>query len=353
MSISVSVIGAGWFAAQNHIPVLAGRTDVTLDGVCRLGAQELERVRAHFGFRFASEDWREVIARRPDAVVIATPHHLHYEQARAAIEAGAHVLVEKPMTLDPAQAWDLVARARAAGRHLVVANGYHYLPHLDSIREALRAGAVGEIEHVLCTFVSATRAVFEGDTGLKRWSTTFFRPDVSTWQAPDQGGGFAYGQLSHSVAMLLLLTGLEPVAACGRTLTRNGVDLCDAGIVRFGNGAIASLSGAAAMPEGERGMLRFVITGSEGVMEIEFDRDRAVLRRHDGAARTWDIAPKAWVYDCLGPPNALADLAQGRGENRSPGAIGAATVAIIASLLASARQDGCETPVTGPQGALS
>lgn len=347
MPLKVSVIGAGWFGAQNHIPVLAGRPEVVLDGVCRLGAAQLERVRAHFGFPFASEDYREILARRPDAVVISTPHHLHYEQACAAIAAGCHVLVEKPMTLDPAQAWDLVARANAAGRHLVVANGYHYLPHLDSIREALAEGAVGTIEHVLCTFVSATRAVFEGDVGMKRWETTFFRPDVSTWQSPGQGGGFAYGQLSHSIAMLLLLTGLDPVAVLGRTFSKNGVDLCDAAVVRFASGAVAALSGAAATPEGERGMLRFVITGSEGVMELEFDRDRAVLRRLDGGRRTWDVAPGAWVYGCAGPVNALVDLALGHGINRSPGTIGAATVATIAALLASAGEGGREVPLVG------
>lgn len=342
MTVKVSVIGAGWYAAQNHIPVLARRADVELDGVCRLGAAELERVRSHFNFAFGSEDYRDILARRPDAVVVSSPHHLHYEQACAALDAGAHVLIEKPMTLDPAQAWDLVARARTAGRHLVVANGYHYLDHLDPVRNALREGAVGEVEHILCTFVSATRAVFEGATGLKRWSTTFFRPDPTTWQAPDQGGGFAYGQMSHSIAMMLYLTGLEPDAVIGRTLSRNRVDLCDAGVVLFRNGAIASLSGAAAMPEGERGMLRFVITGADGVLEVEFDRDRAVLRRHDGANRTWEVPPGAWVYTCEGPPNALVDLALGGGENRSTGEIGAATVGIISALLASAGQHGRE-----------
>ena len=48
--LRAAVIGAGWYAAANHIPVLAGRNDVVLDGVCRLGTDELARVRDHFGF---------------------------------------------------------------------------------------------------------------------------------------------------------------------------------------------------------------------------------------------------------------------------------------------------------------
>ncbi|MCZ8097603.1 MAG: Gfo/Idh/MocA family oxidoreductase [Burkholderiales bacterium] len=347
MKTKVSVIGAGWFAAQSHIPVLARRDDVALDGVCRLGAEELERVRSHFGFAFASEDYREVLARRPDAVIVSSPHHLHYEQACAALAAGAHVMIEKPMTLDPAESWDLVRRARAAGRQIVVANGYHYLGHIEPVRQALREGAVGPIEHVLCTFVSATRAVFEGGEGLKRWTTTFFRPDRSTWQDPAQGGGFAYGQLSHSIAMMLHLTGLEPVGVSGRVVSADGVDVCDAGVVRFAGGAVASLSGAAALPEGERGILRFIVTGRDGVLEVEFDRDRAVLRRRDGQNRTWEVPAGAWVYTCEGPPNALVDLCRGTGENLSPGETGAATVGVIAALLQSAGAGGVEVPVQG------
>ena len=129
--LKAAVIGAGWYGAENHIPVLSRRPEVVLDGVCRLGAAELEKVKSHFGFAFASEDYREVLARKPDIVVVSTPHQHHYAQARDAIEAGAHVLCEKPLTLDPAEAWDLVARARRSRRHLLIANGYQYMPHTE------------------------------------------------------------------------------------------------------------------------------------------------------------------------------------------------------------------------------
>jgi predicted dehydrogenase len=178
--VRVSVIGAGWFAAQNHIPVLKSREDVVLDGACRLGAADLAAVRDHFGFAFGSEDFRELLARKPDAVVVASPHRLHHEHAHAALEAGAHVLCEKPMTLDPGQAWELVTTVERAGRHLLVANGYHYLPRLDEVRRAILDGAVGRIEHVVCHFASATLPVFKGSTGFRRWQTTFFRPAIET-----------------------------------------------------------------------------------------------------------------------------------------------------------------------------
>ena len=109
LPLRAAVLGAGWYAAQNHIPVLQARPEVVLDSVSRLGQDELERVKTHFGFAFASESAEDVLARRPDIVVVATPHQLHYRFAKAALEGGAHVLVEKPMTLDPAEAWELLA----------------------------------------------------------------------------------------------------------------------------------------------------------------------------------------------------------------------------------------------------
>lgn len=347
-SIKAAVIGAGWYAALSHIPTLAGRRDVVLDGVCRLGAADLDKVQRHFGFQFASEDYRALLERRPDVVVVASPHHFHYEHCAAALDAGAHVLCEKPMTLDPAQAWDLVARAREAGRSLLVANGYHYLPGLAEVRQALRGGAVGRIEHVACSLVSATRAVFEGGVGLARWQTHFFRPSRATWQDPDRGGGFAYGQLSHSIALTLWLTGLDARAVCAHNYVVDGNDLCNAASVLCSNNAVVSLSGAAAMPEGQRALLRLLITGTEGVMEVELDRDRALTHRHDGKDRAFPITPGQWAYQCEGPIHALVDAALGTDNNLSPAAIGAACVSVISAMVASARNGGHNMEVFRP-----
>lgn len=338
--LRAAVLGAGWYAAQNHIPVLASRPEVILDGVCRIGTVDLERVRSHFGFAFASESFEAVLQRRPDIVVVASPHHLHYQHAAAALDAGAHVLCEKPLTLDPEDAWRLVRLAERRGRHLLVANGYHYLPQVDALRLRIADGAIGEIEHVMASFVSATRDVFHGDRGLNAWKTTFFRPSRGTWQDPAQGGGFAYGQLSHSLALMYFLTGLTPADVAAFSVKRDGIDLADAAAVRLSNGAVASISGAAAMPQGNRGLMRLFVTGTEGMLTAELDRDWCEIRRNSGAVERLEISEGGWVYRCDGPVHALVDLALGRGKNLSPGHVGAATTATIAAMLASAAAGG-------------
>jgi predicted dehydrogenase len=344
--LRAAVIGAGWYAAENHIPTLASRSEVVLDSVCRIGSEQLARVRDAFGFAFASEDHRECLARSPEIAIVASPHALHFEHAMAALESGAHVLVEKPMTLDPAEAWGLATRARTLGRHLVVANGYHYLPHLSGLRKVITE-KLGPLEHVACSFVSATRPVFEGDVGFRRWRSSFFRPDRSTWQDPKGGGGFAYGQLSHSVALALWMTGLKPVAAQARTYAPDGIDLADAATLLFEGGAVGSFGGAAGMPEGRRGMMRLVLVGREGLMEIELDRDRCAWCLHPGGEGSLDIAAGDWAYHCRGPVHALVDLAVGRGENLSPGEIGASTVGVLRAMLDSAASGGVPVAVSG------
>src|SRR5690606_23304043 len=106
--LRLGVIGAGSWAVSAHLPALAARDDVTFVGVCRKGAEQLFRIKERFGFRVASEDYRDVLAAGVDICVVASPATFHYEHAKAALEAGAHVLCEKPMTVAPAHAWKLV-----------------------------------------------------------------------------------------------------------------------------------------------------------------------------------------------------------------------------------------------------
>src|SRR5437870_8862560 len=115
-------LGAGWWATANHMPILAARDDVEMTAVCSLGKAELERVKERFGFRFATEDAAALLNHpRLDAVIVTSPHTLHFEHAKAALEKGLHVLCEKPMCTRADHARELVRLATAKGVHLLVA----------------------------------------------------------------------------------------------------------------------------------------------------------------------------------------------------------------------------------------
>src|SRR6185312_13102682 len=135
-------------ATSNHLPLLAARQDVELAAVCRLGADELRRVAERYGFGFATEDYHALLAQPLDAVIVASPHTLHFEHARAALEKGLHVLVEKPMTTNSGEAWELVRLAQERGVHLMVPYGWHYKPYIQEAKRLMDLGVVGGIQHV-------------------------------------------------------------------------------------------------------------------------------------------------------------------------------------------------------------
>ena len=93
----IGVIGAGWWATEYHIPDLKKRDDVELISVCKLEQDQLDFVKNKFGFIFASTDFNEMLNFSPlDGVVIASPHFAHFDNAKASLEKGCHVLIEKP-----------------------------------------------------------------------------------------------------------------------------------------------------------------------------------------------------------------------------------------------------------------
>jgi predicted dehydrogenase len=347
--VRVGAVGAGWWATSNHFPLLAERDDVELVGVCGLGP-DLGAVRDRFGFAFATERVDELLDAELDAVVISTPHDLHFDVAAAALDRGLHVLCEKPMTLRADQAWELVARRERAGTHLLVPYGWNYKPFTVAAKRMLDAGAVGQIQYALCHMASPTRGLFGGDPAhmLERWdSATATAPQASTWSAPEHGGGYAHGQVTHSSALFFWLTGLRAATVAGRVANAgSAVDLFDAAVVRFDSGALGTLSGAATLADGDKYQVDLRIFGSEGVLMLDVERERVTLSRYDGRREEVAIAPDEGEYECLVPPARFIELITGAStENNSTAEVAARSVELIQALLASSADDGKEVRV--------
>jgi predicted dehydrogenase len=111
--VRVGVIGAGSWAIASHLPHLANHDDLEFVGISRKGPEILKKIADRYGFKVASEDYRDVLNAGVDICVIGSPTGFHHEHAKAALEAGAHVMCEKPVTINPADAWDLDATRKA------------------------------------------------------------------------------------------------------------------------------------------------------------------------------------------------------------------------------------------------
>ena len=326
--VRLGFIGAGWWATSNHIPVFAARDDVELTAVCRLGQAELAQVRDHFGFAFATEDYRELLTHcELDGVVVASPHTLHYEHALAALEAGLHVMCEKPLTTRAADARELVRVAAERDRHLLVPYGWHHKPFIQRAKALMDDRAIGEIEFALCHMASPIRALLSGEevdvsdiSGQD--SASLFGPTPSTWADPAVAdGGYAHAQISHSSGLLFWLSGLRAERVFAAMSAPGAeVELYDALAVRFTSGAIGTVSGAGTVPTDQTFQVDLRLFGSEGMLLVDCERARMHLRRHDGRHVVEEVAEDAGAYECDGPPNNFADLIAGKTDvNWTPG----------------------------------
>lgn len=335
--LRVGVIGAGVWAQVSHLPTLLARGgEVELVGVCRKGAVELARVAKEFGFTVASEDYRDVLAAGVDICIVSSPVVFHFEHAMAALEVGAHVLVEKPVTIDPVHAWKLAERARELDRHVVVAFGWNYLPTFVAATDLWSRGEVGPVEHVMIHMASGTRQLLDG-TSLFSAGPTDVVAETRTWTDPAlSGGGYGQAQLSHIFAWALGVTGLraQQVYALGYRPEGVTVELHDAMSIRFQGGATGAVSGASfhSGSQDDRHQYEVRVFGRVGQLHADLERDRLWWWRDGYGGEEVSLPPDAGAYNCVGPVDTLVDLARGRDVvNRSPIELGARTVEVLAA----------------------
>ena len=217
-------------------------------------------------------------AHTPDAAAIFTPHTLHFPQAMAALDAGAHVLLEKPMVCRSADADALVARAREQGKVLAVAYQMRLQPSFLRVRELLRSGAVGEMRAVA---VVLTQDWIERITASNR--TWRFNPALS-------GGGELMDSGSHLLDILLWATGLVPEEVFAFVDNRQlEGDVLSASSFRFRGGAVGSftISGDSA---GWHSSMTF--SGTAGTLLLR-DGQMTLLRKDGTAPETLDAGGQA------------------------------------------------------------
>jgi len=329
--VRVGFIGAGNWAEYNHMPILKARTDVELIGIATPTQKSRHRVQANFAIPYTTPDYLDLLAQSLDAVVISSPHGYHYEQAKASLEAGLHVLVEKPMTLYAREAWELVELAEKRQRVLIVPTGYHYCPMVLAAKKQMEQGAVGDVEYMLCHMGSALRSLYAGTPWPYGMEDI---PDPKDYYSDPKvsGGGQGYSQLSHSVMLLLWLTGLRAVEVFAYMTAPNArVEMYDAIVAKFDNGSIATISGAGTQPPNDpKHELDIRIFGSQGELRLDLYREWMEVRREDNNNFSLDVKSGDGDYTCDGPVNLFVDLIQGKTiENLSPGDVAAKTIELI------------------------
>lgn len=342
--LRLGVIGAGSWTISSHLPNLMAHADeIEFVVVNRRDPEMLRRVQERFGFEKAATDWHDVLVEEPDIVVIGSPPGNHWEQAKAALEAGAHVMCEKPFTIDPAHAWDLVETQKRTGKSLILAYGWNYRPMVIQAHRMMHEdGGVGEIELVALHMDSVTRELLS-ETGAYPGAAPESIPQADTWSRPEtSGGGYGQAQLTHLLGVSLWLTdlrGQDTFAFMSAPLGAR-VELHDAVAIRYTNGAIGTMSGGSSHlgAAGNRHAVEVRVIGSRGMFHLDL-RDNVLWRyRSPEDDVRVPLEADAGLYDCRGPIEALVAAGAGRPfDNNSPAELGARTVEILEAAYRSAK----------------
>ena len=196
--LRAGVIGLGW-AGQQHVAAYA--EDPTVDLVA-LSAME-EHLLAEFGERHQVpgryQDWKEMLAEAElDVVSIATPTFLHATMAIAALEAGVHVMTEKPMAQTGEAAATMVEAARRAGRVLEVSFNHRQRGDVAALKSVIDTGVLGPVYYAKTGWIRR-----QGIPGMGTWFT----------KAASSGGGAMMDIGIHMLDMTLHLLGEPEVTA--------------------------------------------------------------------------------------------------------------------------------------------
>lgn len=349
--VRIGIIGAGFWAVQFYLPYLFGRDDVTCVGIVRRGRAELAVLKDQFKLQIATEDVSELLAMGCDGIIVSSPNTLHYTHAVQALNAGAHVLVEKPMCLTFEDALALQHEVDRTGRKMTVAYGYNYLPMATWAIDLVQSGAIGRPLSLTGYMASSLLSLFSGQTGYGTIDvgSLRFEAESSTWADAATGGGYLYGQLSHLVGLGMAFSGAMPTRVYSRAQRLpSGSDIDVSLVAELSDGGTATFSGNGRLPLGTRYPMEMTVAGEHGSLVIDFQHDRAeaflgeatfpdsfdwegevaISGRPPDAA--WQATPGDGTYTCEGPVDYLISCCTSQeAVNRAPCSLAVRAVAIL------------------------
>jgi len=254
---------------------------------------------AEFGIPAAHGSYEALVSDDTvDAVYVATPHPMHHECARLAIEAGKHVLVEKSFTVNAAQARDLADRAAARGVVVMEAMWTRFLPHMVRIRELIASGALGDVRTILADH-----------------SQSISTDPRHRLQNPELGGGALLDLGIYPVSLAIDILGFPESMTVTASMTPTGVDRQIALQLEHEGGRQSVLHSVL----DTAGPNRAAILGTSAWIEIDpvwytatsftlYDSDHTVLERFEHPLTTRGMEFQAWELERRAAGEAPASL---------------------------------------------
>jgi predicted dehydrogenase len=318
-------LGAGFIATKALAPAVHAASGAVLQAAA---ARDADRAGSLGPVGSAYDSYEALLADDSvDAVYISLTNEMHARWSIAAMQAGKHVLCEKPLALSAAEVAQMQQVAVATSRLLVEASWYRWHPRVRMAQDLLRAGRIGAVCHVTAGFTFDGRLA--GNYRLE----------------PARGGGALYDVGCYAVSAALWAFGDVPREVCARQqLAASGVDLVTEAVLEFDAGAAEIRAGISEPPR-----QWLVITGDSGEIELRdtsytsWVTDETVLVCSDGRSAQRMRVPAVDAYRLM--VEDVSAVIEGRDGWVVPAADSLATAAVLDAAFASSRRDGEPTPV--------
>jgi predicted dehydrogenase len=249
--LRIGVIGLGWFG-EIHCDTIVGVPNLELAALCTRKSERLSDLARKYGVRKTYRDYHDMLADPGiDAVSIVTMWDQHTEPAIAALEAGKHVFLEKPMASTVADCGKIIATSKKSRGILLVGHICRFNPRYRMAKQAIDAGKIGKI-----VALSSRRNI------PAAWT-----PEILNKIGP------IVGDAIHDTDLMLWFTGDRIVSTYAQTVDVRGLKFPDIGqtMYRFAGGATATLETVWCMPEKTPFDIdeRMSIIGTEGIIHVQ------------------------------------------------------------------------------------
>ncbi len=256
--IKWGVLGTANIARGCTIPGMKLAKDCELYAIAGRSLEKAESFKQEFGFEKAYGSYEDLIADKDvQAVYIPLPNNLHLKWVKEALNAGKHVICEKPLALNAGEAAEMFDTAKENGVYLMEAYAYLHSPYVESLKKDIADGVIGEVDYIETAFV-----------------TQGYKEDIRLHK--ELGGGAMYDLGCYCTTMILSLIDSEPeYVKAGAEFTDLGVDCMTSGMIRFQNGARAAFNVGMVLGENTNSRYdRLYIHGSKGAIrsEVEYNQ---------------------------------------------------------------------------------
>ena len=278
--VALAIVGPGRMG-QLYARIAAESATMRIVALCGRGAESTQAAATAYGVPgYANGDYGAMLAAHPEieAVIVSASEWAHIEPVLASLDAGKHVLVEKPMAISEADAARMVEQAAKAGVHLMVCHSLRFDLRFAALRQAVAQGAVGEVLHLYARR-NAPQIAVERVIG---------RCPLAFWLAP------------HDIDMMLWTTGspVHKVMAFSKAGGKERQDFIIA-VLTFANGAIGVLESSWGTPavSGQPLTEQFTVRGTGGMVELLSNQTGVGVYRAGSAPEYPDIGYTPVIHD--------------------------------------------------------